>query len=43
MTDCTQRKKSTVTHDYFMFLNVFVIQTKGTAMGSPMAPNYANL
>uniref|UniRef100_A0A674E9P8 Reverse transcriptase domain-containing protein n=1 Tax=Salmo trutta TaxID=8032 RepID=A0A674E9P8_SALTR len=32
-----------LTHNYFMFLNDFFIQTKGTAMGSPMAPNYANL
>ena len=32
-----------LTHNYFMFLNDFFIQMKGTAMGSPMAPNYANL
>lgn len=29
--------------NYFMFVNDFFIQTTGTAMGSPMAPNYANL
>jgi hypothetical protein len=32
-----------LTHNYFMFLNYFFIQTKGIAMGSPMAPNYANI
>ena len=26
-----------------MFLHDFFIQMKGTALGSPMAPNYANL
>lgn len=29
--------------NYFMFQNNFFIQMKGTAMGSPMAPNYANM
>ena len=32
-----------LTHNYFKFLNYFFIQMKDTAMGSPMAPNYANL
>ena len=32
-----------LTHNYFMFLNDYFIQMKGTAMGSPMAPNYAHL
>ena len=30
-------------HNYFSFNNEFYLQTQGTAMGTRMAPSYANL
>lgn len=42
--DCIKTLTEIVlTKNFFMFKNDFFLQVKGTAMGSTMAPNYANL
>lgn len=42
--ECIKRLTEIVlTRNFFMFKNDFFLQIKGTAMGSTMAPNYANL
>ena len=43
-TDFLQEILTLVLHNnYFEFDNKYYLQTQGTAMGSPMAPSYANL